>query len=322
MENIVTIGSSGNRSRADFGVGRAAIPAQLLLRALPDDQQQALIAARELCAVSIIYRLLVRFQPGGAGEKSLLLAKLTTLDVAKDIPSLTTSLRSWRRHYTRAREVGATVPDGTLLLQALEDGVKMIAVKDSQASFRLAQSRSQLQVDENPTQERVWKFSQCLLAEAETLALMMPATARDSKPPHTPARVKQLQGSPDGKTSPGDSKTGKGTAVDQPCRYFASASGCRAGKQCRWQHNWDSLEDRQSRCWLCGSTEHRKSECKLKQGNNHGKGGDRRESADSGGGTGGRHGGPGTGRAARKLNSSSSSGLRLQLKLPPQKSKR
>lgn len=264
---------------------------QLLLRALPDDQQQALIAARELCAVAIIYRLLVRFQPGGPGEKSLLLTKLTQLDAAADMPALALALRSWRRHYTRALEVGA-VPDGTLLLQALEVGVRLIATKDSQASFRLANSRSQLQVDENPTQDRIWRFSQCMLAEAETLELMMPVNVAQTKSnPQTPARVKQLHGAQDDRASPGDSKTGKGTTVDRPCRYFASDGGCRAGKQCKWQHNWDALEDKQSRRWLCGSKEHKKSECRLRQG----KGADRRESGDPGGGS----GGPGVGKARK-----------------------
>jgi len=35
--------------------------------------------------MAIIYRLLVRFQPGGAGEKQLLLSQLTTISKGKDI---------------------------------------------------------------------------------------------------------------------------------------------------------------------------------------------------------------------------------------------
>lgn len=56
-------------------------------------------------------------------------------------------------------------------MKALEPVIQFLAKDDSQASFRLSQSRSQLQVDEKPDHVNLWQFSQCLLAEAETLSL-------------------------------------------------------------------------------------------------------------------------------------------------------
>ena len=41
----------------------------LLLKAIPVDQQQSLITDRELTSTALLYRLLVRFQPGGAGAR-------------------------------------------------------------------------------------------------------------------------------------------------------------------------------------------------------------------------------------------------------------
>ena len=41
---------------------------QMLLKAVPSTEQQALIAERALNATSIVYRLMIRFQPGGAGK--------------------------------------------------------------------------------------------------------------------------------------------------------------------------------------------------------------------------------------------------------------
>ena len=120
----------------------------LLLKAIPADQQQALITARELNSTALLFRLLVRYQPGGAGEKSILLAKLTALDKAVGVSELASVLRSWRRHFSRAQEIGAVLPDGTLLLKALEPAVTQIASLDAQAAFRLAQSRLQLGVDQ------------------------------------------------------------------------------------------------------------------------------------------------------------------------------
>lgn len=157
----------------------------LLLKAIPVDQQQALITDRELTSTALLYRLLVRFQPGGAGEKSILLAKLTSLDKATTVTEWAASLRSWRRHFARAREIGAVLPDGTLLLKALEAAVIKISNLDAQAAFRLAQSRLQLGVDQVPHHDGVWRFSQCLLAEVETLVLMSTAPIR---PLHRPSR--------------------------------------------------------------------------------------------------------------------------------------
>lgn len=118
----------------------------LLLRAIPQDQQQSLIAAREMNSIAILYWLMVRFQPGGAGEKALLLAKLiTSLDATSDVETLTSSLRTW---FTRALEIRAIIPDGTLLLQALESGIQLIASRDNQTSFRLPQSRCYLHLNE------------------------------------------------------------------------------------------------------------------------------------------------------------------------------
>ena len=68
-------------------------------------------------------------------------------------------------------------------------------------------------------------------------------------PPSTPTRPSPSPGDNKGKTSPA-------TTVDKPCKYFASDSGCRAGKSCKWSHSWDSVEDKASRCWICGSKEH------------------------------------------------------------------
>ena len=50
---------------------------QMLLKSIPTEEQQALVTDRALSSTAILYRLLVRFQPGGAGEKQILLQQLT-----------------------------------------------------------------------------------------------------------------------------------------------------------------------------------------------------------------------------------------------------
>ena len=61
--------------------------------------------------------------------------------------------------YGRAQEVEVTLLDGVLLLKALDTPLQFLGTLDPQTSFRLAQSRMQLQLDQRPTQD----FSKMLL---------------------------------------------------------------------------------------------------------------------------------------------------------------
>eukprot|EP00435_Cladocopium_sp_Y103_P020967 s3762_g5.t1 len=203
----------------------------LLLKAVASELQQTLVTDRQLTSTAILYRLYVRYQPGGPGEKSLILKGLTQLPKTTNMAELASALRSWRRHFGRAREVGAVLPDGTLLLRALEGAVQQVAPEDSQAAFRLAQSRSVLRVDELPRMEAVWDFSQCLLAEAETIQLMN--TSSNATTFATPLKLKVMEanGGNNGKPRGGDGNAstvnnngkGKGTSLaDTPCKWFRS----------------------------------------------------------------------------------------------------
>ena len=242
----------------------------LLLKAVAADVQQVLVTDRQMTSTAILFRLYVRYQPGGPGEKSLILKELTQLQKSNTMAELSAALRSWRRHFGRAREVGAILPDGTLLLRALEPAVQHVAKENSQAAFRLAQSRSTLQVDEQPLPATIWDFSQCLLAEAETLVLLNSSATSLSESP--PLKLKVMEAndtSSPTKPQPEGSSSGKGrggSTSDVPCRWFKSDTGCRAGKQCKWSHSWEGISDKNARCWNCGSKEHRKQDCKVKGG--------------------------------------------------------
>ena len=204
-----------------------------------------------------------------------------------NMAELSAALRSWRRHFGRAREVGASLPDGTLLLRALEAAVQVVAKENSQAAFRLAQSRAALRVDELPQPQAIWDFSQCLLAEAETLVLLNSATSQTSD---VPLKLKVIDAADNinGKKSGSDAgSSGKGrgtTTADVPCKWFRSDAGCRAGKACKWSHSWEGISDKATRCWNCGSKEHRKQDCMVKGGGQ--KKSDEPKGSGGGGGSG------------------------------------
>eukprot|EP00435_Cladocopium_sp_Y103_P036407 s1805_g9.t1 len=272
----------------------------MLLKAIPETEQQALVTERALSTTAILYRLLIRFQPGGAGEKQILLQQLTTVPKASNVQDLASNLRNWRRHFGRAQEVQAVLPDGILLLKALDGPLQHLASLDPQAAFRLAQSRMQLQLDERPVHSNLWAFSQCLLAEAETLCLLATSTTSTVQSPlklkpmdamnvTTPKKPLMDNGVTNGK--------GKGATADTPCKWFRSDAGCRAGKNCKWSHSWEGIDNKNARCWICGSTQHRKNDCKVKGG---GKKFD--ESKDSGGGN-----RPGSANATKSSSRASSS---------------
>ena len=137
----------------------------LLLRALPTEMRSTIISNRDMSSTSILWRLLITYQPGGSGEKGQLLKVLTTSSTSSTASQLASHLRQWRRCFTRAREIGACVPDGTLMVYALESSATAMGKIDGQAAFRIASSRAQLGVDEKPEAETVLLYSQVLLAK-------------------------------------------------------------------------------------------------------------------------------------------------------------
>jgi hypothetical protein len=158
------------------------------------------------------------------------LSQLTAIPKGKDINEIAAGIRNWRRHYGRAQEVDAILPDGVLLLKALDVPLHQLGQHDPQAAFRLSQSRMQVHLDQQPTHENLWAFSQCLLAKAKTLVLVQTSTT--STTTTVPLKIKQLDGdvkSP-AKVSGGDHKGKPTPMVDKPCRYFLSDTGCKAGK--------------------------------------------------------------------------------------------
>ena len=60
----------------------------MLLRAIHADLQQTLVTDRQLTSTDILYRLHVRYQPGGPGEKTIILQQLTNHSSAQLAPSL------------------------------------------------------------------------------------------------------------------------------------------------------------------------------------------------------------------------------------------
>eukprot|EP00913_Durusdinium_trenchii_P014186 g13313.t1 len=65
--------------------------------------------------------------------------------------------------------------------------------------------------------------------------------------------------------SKGAKSDGKGFSGDKPvCRYFLSEAGCKKGQKCSFPHEWKGVS-KMGRCWNCGSSQHMRSECPVKE---------------------------------------------------------
>ena len=234
----------------------------LLLKAIPGDIKAVLVSARELCATTILFRLLTTYQPGGANEKALLLSHLTTTPTGKDLPVLATSLRTWRRYFQRAIEIDTMLPDPTLMVRSLDGPTQSVGAIDAQAAFRLSQMRSQLCLDEKPTQDTVYRYSQCILAEVETLVLTRAAAVSPGKASPPQPAIKMLNNAAPG-TPPTNLKV---------CGFWGTDQGCKLGRGCRYAHDWANVMDKAARCWICSSTQHQRGDCPARSAGGSGVG--------------------------------------------------
>ena len=235
----------------------------LLLMAIPESQREELVSSKRLTALGIICQLLVIYQPGGLGEKELILRSLETPAEAANLSEAVQSLRKWARWRRRASELHVSEPDPFLLVKGLNRIIRKPLENHRDLNFRISLARSTLQVDSNPTSTTVTSFALHLLAEFEQVCHHEVHNNSQSKKKQVEAqekakanKMKKIEAEEekkdgDGSQSPG--KRGKGV-----CKFFNSEGGCRRGKACTWSHE---ARDEKRRCYVCGSVEHLAPQC-------------------------------------------------------------
>ena len=263
-----------------------------LLKAIPESLRTELVAQREVSSIGIMFKILRVYQPGGLGERTTLLKQLVDQKVPANLSEWMVALRAWRRWLTRVQELAIQPPDPVLLLATLDRFAAGLAKHSQQVAFRLQVTRAALRVDIAPTEQSIQQFSESLLAEGEAVfhggswlpikeTVKVKALDGDSgagkddgpkrdgkeKPKESDAKdgrdgKDQRGGKPDVKNGKADNKTGLN---EKPvCRYFLSDSGCKKGQKCSFPHEWKGIS-KHGRCWNCGSSQHMKSECPVKE---------------------------------------------------------
>ncbi|CAJ1452728.1 unnamed protein product [Effrenium voratum] len=238
----------------------------LLMKALPDQVKEELIATKSLDVFSLICRLMLLYQPGGVAERSAILKNLEQPQEATSIQAAVQGIRRWLRWRRRAEEIGVSLPDPSVLNRGLQRLTKKVLENNKDLNFKISLARSTLQVDTVPNYSTIGTYCEHLLSELEQLVhtekKVAKATDADSK-------VKKFEGAGAG-YGYGGGKGGESRAPRKegearerkPCRYYLTDVGCRRGRQCTFAHD---AKDDKNRCYECGATDHYRKDCTRKQ---------------------------------------------------------
>ena len=136
----------------------------MLLCALPEGLKSEVLASRSTNTVEILYRIYTRYQPGGLGEKALLLRQLVEGKAPSTLNEFLEQIRAWKRNLKRAQELSVTTPDPTLLMNALDKMSQVVIRASTHTAFRLNSTRAHLMVDIDPTLTAVTTYADAVLA--------------------------------------------------------------------------------------------------------------------------------------------------------------
>ena len=239
--------------------------AGMILGALPTEVKSEMVTKKVTgSSVSLVFKLLTTYRPGGEQEKTLLLEQLTAPEGASTPEAAVQALRKWGRWFSRAKDLTVAVPDPVLMVKGLASIVASVLVKNQDVWLRTTMMRSRLQLDSNPTEGTTLDFHKHLQAEMELLCTATPSTARPA-PRIKSAATHEAVSSPT--TTPAPKV--KTETKEKLCKWFArSDDGCRRGAECQFQHDWGNTA-KTGRCLTCSAVGHQKKDCPTRKQGDH-----------------------------------------------------
>ena len=232
--------------------------AGMILGALPSEVKSEMVTKKVTgSSLSLVFKLLTTYRPGGEQEKTLLLEQLTAPEGAQTPEAAVQALRKWGRWFSRAKDLTVAVPDPVLMVKGLAQIVAPVLIKNHDVWLRTTMMRNRLQLDSNPTEGTTLDFHKHLQAEMELLSTATSTTSR------TAPRIKSAAANQES-TSASTATAGARAKVEKkekPCKWFArSDDGCRRGADFQFQHDWGTTA-KTGRCLVCSAVGHQKKDC-------------------------------------------------------------
>ena len=249
----------------------------LIIQSCPESVRSELSAARVSGVFPILCKLHTVYKPGGVAERSEALRQVQQPRPADSPIDAVLKLRTWRRWMTRLSDLGGSQPDAAVCIQALEAITSSVLRSLPNLAFRVNLVRASLNLDTQPTSTKVMEYFEHLLAELEGVSRVSEAspgggtTAKgDVNKGVRQVEGRQATGSDATATPPKEAKGAKAPSTPSSpdsgkklCKWFHEGKGCRRGKECKFQHDWNQIPkpERADRCITCGGHGHRKDSC-------------------------------------------------------------
>ena len=191
----------------------------MMLAAFPEALKEEVTSSKSVTALGISAKSMISYQPGGLGERGAILSALEGPAEAASVSAVVVGIWRWMR---RALEIGASVPDATVLVRGLSKLLKRVLAQHQDLHFRLSLMRSELQFDTVPTPETVLQYSEHVLAELEQLG--QHSKKKENVDPVKLKKVEEIGGEEKRKKED-ETREGK-------CKFFLTEGGCRRGRSC------------------------------------------------------------------------------------------
>ena len=231
----------------------------LLLQAMPSAIKNEVTMLRIGVVKVCLFKLYTVYAPGGTSERASLIRQLEAIPVNDSVMDAVVALRKWKKLIGRAQEMGVSLPDGSVLLMAVENSIRKIVDGHRDMSFKLSMAKQALHLPHMPTQVSVMTYTDHVLAELQQI---VPLT-KEGNLRNDALKLRGVQADGPGPSSP-TSAAGSPSRGKSICKYFASDEGCRRGTSCKYEHSFAGKDGKKQRCWTCGSKSHRQGQCPTK----------------------------------------------------------
>ncbi|CAE7914211.1 GIP, partial [Symbiodinium sp. KB8] len=207
----------------------------LLLAAMSSSIKAEITMLRIHRVKDCLFKLYTIFAPGGASERASLIKQLEHIPAHTSVVETIAALGRWKKLMGRAAEMGVSLPDGSVLLMALEGATRQITEGNKDISFKLNMAKNELGLPHKPTLSSVLVYADHIAAE---LQQVIPFNKDQA------AKLKAATIDPGSPGSASASPSGKGQGQKQPCKFWLTDEGCRRGAGCKYGHVFQTKEDK------------------------------------------------------------------------------